>query len=212
MARPRATKSALGALVLLALVFGSRRAKAKGKPVVRTWNDSDMKAFLAALEPVGIPLDASFAVYTAESGLDPSASSGIAWGLPQATAATLRGIGWKDPPAAFARLSVAQQAPWIARLQRAQIAAIGFVPKTPVDLYTANFCPKAAQDHSEVIYSRPSAEYAKNAALDTANKGWISRDDLALFVSRAQQTATYQHAVSHAKRLGAASLQGQLTA
>jgi len=180
--------------------------------MIRTWTDSDMKAFVAALEPVGIPLDASFAVYTAESGLDPSASSGIAWGLPQATAATLKGLGWKDRPSDFARLSVAQQAPWIARLQRAQIAAIGYVPRTAVDLYTANFCPKAAKEHSDRIYERPSQEYLKNAALDVANKGWISRDDLALFVARAQQTATYQHAISHAKRLGATSLQGQLTA
>lgn len=208
----RRISNAAALAILVGLWSYSRKARARPSLQIMQWTDREMRAFIEHVEPIGVPLDASLAVYTAESGLDPKASSGIAWGLAQLTATTLKEIGWTRPAREFGTLDVVQQAPWIAKLQAAQVRAIGFVPKTALDLYVANFAPAAAKTHADVIYSAPSQAYLKNSALDLAHKGYISRDDLSAFVGRAKQTVTYQRAVQQAKRLGASSLLGSLTA
>lgn len=168
-----------------------------------------MTAFRAAVEASGVPIDAALQVYASESGLDPAASAGTAWGLPQFSASTLRGIGWKDPPARFADLSVAQQAPWIGRLLKSQVAYLGYVPQSAVELYAVNFWPAAARRREDVILVRDSQDarerdaYVKNAGLDRARKGWISREDLQVSLNRVAKLPALERARAQARRLAA---------
>ena len=201
-----------GAWILLALVVltvgvktvPKRRGGKASKGVVQ-WSDGDMQAFVDEVRPLGIPLADSLLVYTAESGLDPTASSGIAWGLPQLTQIAAKQIGWTRPLRDFGTLTVAQQAPWIAKLQASQIRMIGYTPKDALELYVANFSPKAAAARSEVIYRQGTASYAKNANLDRDHKGYIAAADLKVALDRARSSTTYQNAVKQLERMTHAS-------
>lgn len=201
-----------GAWILLALVVltvgvktvPKRRGGKASKPVVK-WTDNDMQRFMDEVRPLGIPLAESLLVYTAESGLDPTASSGIAFGLPQLTQIAAKQIGWTRPLREFGTLTVAEQAPWIAKLQASQIRMIGYTPKDALELYVANFSPKAAAARSEVIYRQGTAAYAKNSNLDRDRKGYIAAADLKVALDRARSTTTYQDAVKQMERLTHAS-------
>jgi hypothetical protein len=155
-----------------------------------------MRIFAEQLGPLGVPLEAALAVYTAESGLDPKASSGIAWGIAQLTGRTLKGLGWLKPAKEFGQLSVKDQAPWIAKLVASQARMIGFIPKNALELYVANFKPAAAKAHEDVLYRQGSDGYAKNASLDRDRKGWIDRQDLQVSLNRAEATETYKRAIA----------------
>lgn len=193
----------LAAVVLLNIGQNTttRRRGAKGSKAVSNWSDADMLAFIANVGPLGIPLADSLLVYTAESGLDPAASSGIAFGICQLTQIAAKAIGWTRPLREFGTLSVTDQAPWVARLQAAQIRMIGYTPKTALELYVANFSPKAAKERSEVIYRQGSAEYAKNFRLDRDKKGYIAAADLNVSLERARNTTTYKNALTQLERL-----------
>lgn len=187
--------SALLALALAALLAASV-GSGKRLPRRHEWSDADLRAFRDAVGLSGVPLEAALAVYAAESGLDPAASSGVAWGLPQAQGPLLRAAGFTAHPSAFARLSVAEQAPIIGRILRLQSRSIGYVPSSAVELYRANFSPAAARARAHVIYRRsePSerAAYEANRALDVNRTGQITLDDLARVVARAQRSEAYQ--------------------
>jgi len=209
---PHSSKSNVwgwGALLLVVALVSRSSSSAKRRPRDVHWSDDDMRAFSKAVESSGIPLDAVLQVYASESGLDPAASAGTAWGLPQFIASTLRGIGWKDAPSRFAQLSVAQQAPWIARLLKSQVAYLGYTPQTAVELYAVNFWPLGARNRSDVIVVRDSqdarerAAYVANAALDRARKGWIARDDLQVSLNRVSKLPALERARAQARRLAA---------
>src|SRR5512139_1630574 len=118
--------------VLVGLTLRSSRRGYRATSRV-VWSDHDARTFVEQLEPLGVPLAALLKVYTAESGLDPRASSGIAWGLCQAIGSTLRSVGWSKPPREFGTLTVAQQAPWLAKILASQIRMIGFTPTNSLD-------------------------------------------------------------------------------
>lgn len=181
-------------MLLLLFVFARRRG-AKAPRGTFTWSEHDMREFVRELEPLGIPLEESLLVYTAESGLDPRASSGIAYGIPQLTAIAAKQIGWTRPLREFGTLTVAQQAPWIARLQAAQIRQIGYTPKNALELYVANLSPKAARERADVIYREGTDNYAKNASLDRGHKGYIAPSDLSVQIDAARSSAVYKRAL-----------------
>jgi len=197
-----------GAWILLALVVltvgvktvPKRRGGKASRSVVK-WTDNDMQRFMDEVRPLGIPLADSLLVYTAESGLDPTASSGIAFGVPQLTQIAAKQIGWTRPLREFGTLTVAEQAPWIAKLQASQIRMIGYTPKDALELYVANLSPKAAAARSEVIYRQGTDAYTKNANLDRDHKGYIAAADLKVSLDRARSTTTYQDAVKQMERL-----------
>lgn len=197
--------AALLGLLLLSRGDSKRRPTAAGA----RWSDEDMRAFVKAVEASGVPLDAALQVYAAESGLDPAASSGIAWGIPQFTAQTLRGLGYSGDGPSFGRLSVAEQAPWIGRLLKSQVAYLGYTPQDAVDLYAVNFWPLGARGHTEVIVVRDSVNarertaYQKNAGLDRAKKGTITRDDLRVSLARVAKLPALAKAREQARRLAA---------
>ena len=192
-------------LALVVLTLGAKtiptRRGAKAARGVMRWNDSEMRTFIAEIGPTGVPLEDALQVYTAESGLDPQASSGIAWGIPQLTQIAAKQIGWTRPLREFGSLTVAQQIPWIAKLIASQIRMIGYTPKTALELYVANFSPKAAAARSTRIYESGTQAYAKNANLDRDRKGYIATSDLQVALDRAKSTSTYQDAVAQLRRL-----------
>lgn len=191
---------ALVVLTLGAKTIPTRRGAKASRGVMR-WNDSEMRTFIAEIGPTGVPLEDALQVYTAESGLDPQASSGIAWGIPQLTQIAAKQIGWTRPLREFGSLTVSQQIPWIAKLIASQIRMIGYTPKTALELYVANFSPKAAAARSEVIYRQGTDAYTKNANLDRDRKGYIAAADLKVSLDRARSTTTYQDAVKQMERL-----------
>lgn len=194
----------LGVVLLARSNTGKRRATTAGGK----WSDDDMRAFLAAL-PAGMSPDVVLPVYASESGLDPAASSGIAWGIAQMIEQTLRGVGWKSGGPAFGRLSVREQAPYVGRLLASQVRTLGFVPTDPVDLYAVNFWPESARRRDDVILMRDSkvakerAAYAKNHNLDRARKGWISREDLRESLARVKNLPALVRAQQQIRRLAA---------
>lgn len=192
-------------LALVVLTLGAKtiptRRGAKASRGVMRWTDSEMRTFIAEIGPTGVPLEDALQVYTAESGLDPQASSGIAWGIPQLTKIAAKQIGWTRPLREFGSLTVSQQIPWIAKLIASQIRMIGYTPKTALELYVANFSPKAAAARSEVIYRQGMPSYTQNANLDRDHKGYIAASDLKVALDRARSTTTYQDAVKQMERL-----------
>lgn len=194
------TALAVGLLVLL-WAWGGKSSKRKGALGGVRWTDAEFQAFRRAVEPTGVPVPVALQVYAAESGLNPKATSGAAWGIPQMIESTLRAVGWGPPPADFARLSAAGQAPWIGKLLAMQIKQIGFVPKTATDLYVANFSPLAASNHSDVIYRKGSQAYDANFQLDHGQKGYINRADLALRLGQAENDPAYRAALEQWERL-----------
>ena len=192
-------------LALVVLTLGAKtiptRRGAKASRGVMRWTDSEMRTFIAEIGPTGVLLEDALQVYTAESGLDPQASSGIAWGIPQLTQIAAKQIGWTRPLREFGSLTVSQQIPWIAKLIASQIRMIGYTPKTALELYVANFSPKAAAARSEVIYRQGMPSYTKNANLDRDHKGYIAASDLKVALDRARSTTTYQEALKQLERL-----------
>lgn len=203
----RSTSTAiLVGLVLLGVA--NRGAKRGARPSTwKRWTDYEATSFVDAMLPTGVPIQALLNVYAAESGLDPHASSGIAWGLCQAIESTLKSVGWfKDhkKAAEFGALSVDRQAPWIALILASQIRAIGFTPKSALDLYVANFSPLAARSRADVLYRAPSKAYEANRGLDRAKKGYIDRADLTNALERARASVPYLETMAQVERLTAA--------
>lgn len=199
-----------GWALLLGLLVFSRASGGKRRPRADVrWSDEDMRAFVKAVEASGVPLDAALQVYASESGLDPAASSGSAWGLAQIIGQTLRGIGYQGDGPSFGALTVAQQAPWIGRLLNSQVRYLGYTPQTAVDLYAVNFWPVAAKTQQDVLVVRDSRlakerqAYAANAPLDRTKKGWIDRADLQASLNRIAKLPALQRAREQARRLAA---------
>ena len=195
------TAEGLGLIMLFMLATTAhRRGTSPARAGVR-WTDREMRLFADEVASIGVPPEAALLVYTSESGLDPTASSGPAFGIPQLTAGTAKAIGWQSRIADFGKLSVADQIPWIGRLLAYQARSIGFLPKTASDLYVVNFCPRAAREGDDVLYRRGSIAYAKNAQLDRTGKGYISRGDLDESLRRAEQSTTYRAALAQLRRI-----------
>lgn len=192
----------------LPLPTGKTGAKRMPRPGVE-WSDDDAKAFVAAVRAAGVPVDAALNVYAAESGLDPQASSGIAWGLAQFVGPTLKGLGWQRSAAEFGGLSVAEQAPWIMKLLKQQVAMFGRVPSSALDLYILNFWPKAARAGYDVILVRDSQvaserrAYEKNKGLDRTGKGYITRGDLQTSLDRVVHLPALGRVQAQIRRLAA---------
>ena len=162
-----------------------------------------MHLFMDEVASLGLVPEDVLAVYTAESGLDPAATSDSAFGIPQLTRDTAKAIGWQGNVRDFAKLSVADQIPWITKLLAAQIRSIGYVPANALELYVANFSPRAARDRDNVLYRAGSAAYDNptNRRLDRENKGFISSDDLAVSLRQAQNSAVYLAAIEQVRRI-----------
>ena len=215
---PRRDAIPWGLVVLgLALAYASRSsspstsnlpAKRMPRAGVR-WSDDDVRAFVSAVEASGVPVDYALHVYAAESGLDPMASSGISWGLPQFIGQTLRAMGWSGKAADFGLLSVREQAPYVGKLLRTQVATLGRVPTSPVDLYAVNFWPASARSGSDVILVRDSLDakerdaYQKNQGLDRAKKGYITRGDLQTSLDRVVRLPALARVQDQIRRLAA---------
>jgi len=197
-----------GASKRLPLPTGKTGAKRRPRVDVQ-WSDEDARAFVAHVQALGVPLEAALQVYASESGLDPQASSGIAWGLAQFTGKTLKGLGWQRSAAEFGGLSVAEQAPWIGKLLKAQMAMLGRVPSSALDLYVLNFWPKAARAKYDVILVRDSREalerqaYEKNKGLDRTGKGYITRGDLQTALDRVVHLPALGRVQAQIRRLAA---------
>lgn len=187
---------------------GKTGAKRMPRPGVE-WSDDDALAFTQAVKAAGVPVDAALQVYAAESGLDPQASSGIAWGLAQFVGKTLKGLGWQRSAAEFGGLTVAEQAPWITKLLKAQVAMLGRVPNSALDLYILNFWPAAARAGYDVILVRDSQvakerqAYAANKGLDRAGKGYITRGDLQTSLDRVVHLPALGRVQAQIRRLAA---------
>lgn len=191
-------------MLLLLVAFGASTKRARARSAF-AWSDEDMWTFSNYVKQSGVPPEVALQVYTAESGLNPAASSGIAFGLAQMTGATLRDLGWSESAKAFARLSVANQAPWIMKLLQYQSKAIGFVPSSALDLYVANLSPAAARARADIIYRQDNPAqkqaYQNNANLDTGRKGYIDRSDLQRVLSAVEYSDTYRLALEQLKRV-----------
>jgi len=195
------------AIGLLLLYFtaspGKKAGRARALPP--EWTDDEMFVFYNHVKGTLVPPEAALLVYTVESNLDPRATSGIAWGLPQMTGATLKDIGWTEPAANFAKLGVADQAPWIAKLLQYQSKSIGFVPDNALDLFVANLSPAAAARKSVTIYDgsvpAQAAAYKNNKGLDRAHKGYITRNDLTAVLTELETSETYTRALDQLGRV-----------
>jgi hypothetical protein len=191
--------------LLLLWMIAQPAKKRRGRAAGPAWSDEDMLIFDGSVRGALVPTEAALLVYTAESNLDPAASSGIAWGLPQITAGTLRDIGWTDAAKDFGKLGVADQSPWVQRLLQYQSKSIGFTPQTALDLFAANLSPSAASKQSAVIYDSklPSQAdaYQKNKGLDRGHKGKITRDDLAAVLTVLETSETYLRAIQQLQRI-----------
>ena len=187
---------------------GKAGAKRMPRPGVE-WSDDDALAFTQAVKAAGVPVDAALQVYAAESGLDPQASSGIAWGLAQFVGKTLKGLGWQRSAAEFGGLTVAEQAPWVTKLLKAQVAMLGRAPSSALDLYVLNFWPAAARAGYDVILVRDSRvakereAYEKNKGLDRARKGYITRGDLQTSLDRVVHLPALGRVQAQIRRLAA---------
>lgn len=207
---PRKSPYDLGIGLLLVLVaLGASKGSSKRRPRDVRWSDDDMRAFQRAVEASGVPVDIALHVYASESGLDPAASSGSSWGLPQFIEQTLRGLGYRGTPSSFGALSVAEQSPWVERLLKSQVAYLGRVPRDAVDLYALNFWPAAAKRGDDAVVVRDSrdgrerAAYVANATLDRSRKGYISRDDLQTSLNRVAKLPALVRAREQIRRLAA---------
>jgi hypothetical protein len=154
-----------------------------------------MRAFSDAVKAASVEVPHALLVYTAESGLNPKASSGAAWGLAQMTLKTLVGLGWKQGGPAFGERTIEEQAPWIHKLLLSQVRVLGRPPSSALELYVLNFSPAAAASDSEVIYRAPTANYEANKGLDRERKGYIARADLQTALDRAVNHPAYRYAL-----------------
>jgi hypothetical protein len=192
---------------LLALWLFAQQPKKKraGRQPGPPWTDEDMLIFDASVRGAMVPTEAALLTYTAESNLDPAASSGIAWGLAQITAGTLKEIGYTDPPAQFGKLGVADQSPWIQRLLQYQSKTIGYTPQTALDLFAVNLSPAAAVNKSITIFDgkvpKQADAYKKNKNLDRSGKGYITRNDLNAVLTELETSETYLHAIDQLQRI-----------
>jgi hypothetical protein len=147
------------------------------------WTPEEMAQFKRELAPLGVPLEELLLMLSAESGLDPHAQRGNAFGLNQAQPTLLGDAGWKGTGPGFASLNVSDQIPWLGRMLRVQFTWVGEKPQTAIDLFRMNLSPVAAKAHAEVIYDRSVVSqrpfYESNAQLDVTNDGRIDMADLA---------------------------------
>jgi hypothetical protein len=187
---------AIVAIVLVGLVGYQRTRKAKASRPGFAWSQFEMQRFSDELGPLGVPLPALLAVYTCESGLDPKASSGSAWGICQLSEVALRAIGWTGKPSDFGKLSLLDQIPWCAKLVASQIRMIGRKPKDSIEAYWANFAPGPMSRGERILYRRGSRGYEKNRPLDRDGKGYIDVDDLATSLRRCSTSNTYKSALA----------------
>lgn len=191
-------------MLLLVLLF-ARKAKAK----FVDWTDREMQAFLDAVKPTGVKPADALLVYALESGLQPEATSGVAWGINQAQGPLLRAAGFRSPPESFARLDAEQQMPFIGKMLAVQARSIGYVPASSAELYRANLSPAAAKSRAEIIYTRAidGARYTQNRGLDHGNKGAITFDDLAQTLAQVASSALYARHLAKLRRLDGARIQ-----
>lgn len=147
-----------------------------------------MRQYVALFRGCGIPLEHLLLMFYAESGLDPQATSGAAWGINQAQGPLLKLAGFHGNPPDYCLLSVREQLPIVRKCVQVQINAIGHAPQTPGEVWRMNLSPSAAQKRSEVIYARDNPAqrrfYEANKALDTGNKGTITLSDLETRIGR----------------------------
>lgn len=194
-------------LVLGLLWYFAKRKATGGKPAVSTtktsfnWSESDMKKFVDTVEPLGVQADDALLVYAAESDLNPRATSGIAYGIPQMIESTLKGLGFTGTGKDFLTYSVADQIPWIGKLIEAQINITRFTPKNALDLYVLNFRPASAPIREPIIVRSGEPGYKENKGLDYGNKGYITRGDLQKRLNSVANGATYKAAIALLKQV-----------
>jgi hypothetical protein len=201
------------AALFVAFLFLSRAAGASFAPSstapssgLRDWTADEMRAFVAAVAPTGVNPAHALHVYASESNLDPAAMprSQAAAGLMQAQRTLLKAAGWTDTVPAFARLGVAEQAPWIGKMLRLQIGGVGFVPRSALELYLVNLSPLAAKEGRDVIYRRDDPVegplYNGTKGLDVEGKGFINRADLARVLARVERNARLQRHLALLRR------------
>lgn len=184
------------ALVLVGLVaYEKRRKVVPTRPGKFAWSQNEMQKFVDEIGPLGVPLPAVLAVYTCESGLDPKASSGSAWGICQMSQVAAKALNFPGKASDFGKLSLLDQIPWCARLIASQIRMIGRVPKDATEVYWANFAPGPMSRNERICYRRGSAGYEKNKPLDYDGKGFIDVDDLTHYLTKCQSSDTYKQAL-----------------
>lgn len=148
------------------------------------WTDDDVRTLHGMAADFGEDFPINLVKLMAhESGCSPAAHNpGGAVGLIQFEPDTLRGLGWTQGSDAFAKLSVAEQLPYVRRYllpHRDAIRAGGLGV-----LYTVVFLPALASravDQTYVLCALhgPLAwAYSANATFDADGKGWITPHDL----------------------------------
>lgn len=181
---------------LILLLLASREVPRSSAPVrAAPWELSDMQAYVRELVGLGMPLEPLLLVMAAESGLNPRASSGVAWGLMQAQGPILKSVGWTKPPSSFALLSVQQQLPWIRKMLTKQIAFSTYAPQSSVEIFRMNLSPVAGKNRNAIIYDSTvpgqRQAYAANRQLDLSGKGRIDVSDLANTLANVERTQHY---------------------
>jgi hypothetical protein len=160
-----------------------------------------MRSFVRECEPTRVSLENYLLVLFSESGLDPAASSGVAWGLNQAQGPLLRAAGYTREPSTFTELGVSDQMPFVGRMLRQQIREVGHVPESAEELWRMNLSPAAERSQSDVIYSRGTRNYDANAALDANRDGVITLSDLAARLAPVRAGAAFQRHLAQLRRV-----------
>lgn len=182
---------------LILMLLASREVPRNTTAPVRAapWDLSDVEAFVRELGGLGMPLEPLLLVMAAESGLNPRASSGVAWGLMQAQGPVLKSAGWTREPSSFTQLSVQQQLPWIRKMLTKQVAFSGYAPQTSVEIFRMNLSPVAGKNRNAIIYDSTvpgqRQAYAANRQLDLSGKGRIDVSDLANNLANVERTQHY---------------------
>lgn len=140
----------------------------------------DLVAFVQMCDRLMIEPDWLAAVISYESGWDPAAKNprSSASGLIQFMEDTAASLG--TTTASLRSMSISQQLPYVEKFFRRLTGKM----TSMASVYAAVFGPgkgdvNVTAPDSTVIYRAPSDEYAKNAPLDRANKGYITKADLA---------------------------------
>lgn len=189
-----------------------RRGNGEQKEPSMPWTDEDVTAFAAMCARLGIEPRVLVKAICNESGCNPAAHNpGGAVGLIQLEPDNLRAMGWKAGSDAFARLSVAEQLPYIERYFgwfRKQLAGLGGEIGA---VYAAMFLPVGISHGADPTYKLCGVEgplawaYSANKAFDTNGKGWITISDLSWAAQHAyERCSTGQAIVAALDRLDAA--------
>lgn len=107
-----------------------------------------------------------------------------ATGLIQFTSGTATSLGTSTTK--LARMTAVEQLDWVEKYFEQYKGRI----KNMGDTYMAVFAPRdgIGKPDSAVLYTSPSAEYNRNAGLDSARKGYITRGDCIVRVNKAFKT------------------------